>query len=230
MAFIIAVDGPAGSGKSTTCKQVAKALNLAYIDTGAMYRAVTRLALDLRLTEDNQADALLKVASETPLNIDTMQRVFLGGREVTNEIRLPEVNALVSKISARLPIRELLIQKQRQMGSGGRVIADGRDVGTNVFPQANLKIFLVASAAERATRRHAEQQEKGILHSFEETLRDIEQRDKLDSEREHAPLRKASDALEINTDKLSVAEVVAKIVALAKACGFVLEQSAGSKQ
>lgn len=213
MKKIIAIDGPAGAGKSTVAKQLAKDLNYLYIDTGAMYRTVA-----LKAIEDGvdfaDAAALTKIAAEMVIDLKSTPEdyyVYMDGRDVSSDIRLPEVGAAASPVSAVAGVREHLVAQQRRLAAAGNVIMDGRDIGTVVLPNADLKIFLTASIEERAKRRFLELQAKGIDTDLDTVQRDIAERDYRDSHREHSPLRQAEDAVLLNTDNLSVAEVLAKI-------------------
>jgi cytidylate kinase len=215
--IIIALDGPAGSGKSTTARRVAEALGYVYIDTGAMYRAITLAALreDRAITDADMAAAANEYHLEL-VTAPTGQRTYLGREDVTDEIRSPEVTRLVSSVSALASVREALTRRQREMGKNGGVVMDGRDIGTVVFPEAELKIFLVASLQERARRRLAELGDQLFPMSLEEMERQISERDKQDSERLVSPLRKASDAVEIDTSNLSMEEQTDIILRLAE--------------
>ncbi len=208
--FIIALDGPAGSGKSTIAKIISKRMNLTYLDTGAMYRMVALYVKENRIDDYS--------AIETHFNNIDMdivgERFFLNGRDVSEEIRTPEVTKIVSPISAIKCVREKLVKRQREISEGKSVILDGRDIGTVVFPNADLKIFLVASSEERAKRRLEEYQKKGIAQNFSDVLADIKQRDYIDMTRKESPLKKADDAIEIDTTKLSIDEVVDNILDL----------------
>ncbi|MBS7576213.1 MULTISPECIES: (d)CMP kinase [unclassified Enterococcus] len=214
--IIIAIDGPASSGKSTVAKIIAKKLNLIYLDTGAMYRAVTFLALKHQLESPL---AILKLIKEQPIsfqNTSDGQLVFLGDQEVTQVIRENEVTKAVSKYAAMKEIRTALVDLQRQYADQGGVIMDGRDIGTVVLPQADLKIFLVASVDERAKRRYQENIEKGIATDFETLKADIAKRDELDSTRAESPLKQADDAILLDTTGLNIEQVVSEIESLAK--------------
>jgi pantoate ligase/cytidylate kinase len=217
---IIAIDGPAGAGKSTVTRQVAQQLGLLYLDTGAMYRAVTWLVIESGLAvNDEQAIANLVQNVNIdliPANLPQLPtKVYINGKEVTEAIRTPEVTANVSTIAAQASVREKLVKQQQRWREKGGVIAEGRDIGTNVFPDAELKIFLTASSQERAKRRWQELQTQGYQDvNLEQLARDIEARDKKDSDRAIAPLKKATDAVEIVTDGLTIEEVTGKIIQL----------------
>jgi len=217
---IVAIDGPAGAGKSTVTRRIAKTLGLMYLDTGAMYRAVTWQVMQAGIElEDEPAIAELVSQSQISLTTDDTNgaavRVWLDGEEVTQAIRSPEVTANVSAIAAQPAVRRELVKQQQSWGSKGGIVAEGRDIGTHVFPDAELKIFLTASVQERARRRQQDLEQQGFQHvSLAELERDIQQRDLRDSTRTFAPLRKAADAIEINTDGLSITQVTEKIVSL----------------
>jgi CMP/dCMP kinase len=213
--IIIAIDGPAGSGKSTTAKIVAEKLGYIYIDTGAMYRAVTLACIE-RNTEitDNEVN---KVVDDIKIELKQSnigQRTYLNGRDVSDDIRRPDVTKLVSPVSAMAYVREKMVEQQREMGHKGGVVMDGRDIGTVVFPQAELKIFLIASIEARANRRLKELQHKGFDNSVEEIMSQIVARDNYDSSREISPLRKADDAIEIDTSNITIKQQTAKILYL----------------
>jgi CMP/dCMP kinase len=213
--LIIAIDGPSGAGKSTLAKRLARELGFIYLDTGAMYRA---LALKvLRQGVDLADDARLARLVES-IEIDLQENngtleVLLDGINVADEIRTPEVSQLASKVSALKIVRARMLDLQRRMGQHGRVVAEGRDIGTVVFPNAEMKIFLDASAEERARRRHAELRAAGRPADLSETLREMEERDKRDSERDLAPLRMADDALRIDSSNASADSVAAQVLA-----------------
>jgi cytidylate kinase len=217
--MIIAIDGPAGSGKSTIAREVAKKLGMRYLDTGAMYRAVTLLALEAGLVPHRLAEAGA-VAGQANLRLegrpDDLSRVFVGGREVTDEIRGREVSQNVSAVSADPGVRAVLTRRQREEAARGDVVLEGRDMGTVVVPGAEVKVFLTASIEERARRRQAQLQAQGRSQPLEELISDITKRDALDSERAVAPLRKAHDAIEIDTTRMTITEVVAAVCALAE--------------
>ncbi len=219
--IIIALDGPAGSGKSTTARRVAEALHYIYIDTGAMYRAITLAALREERSLTNSD--LMPIVKEYRLELTTTpdgQRTILGREDVTNEIRSPEVTKLVSAVSALPSVREAMTKRQREMGQNGGVVMDGRDIGTVVFPEAELKVFLIASLEERAKRRLAELTgTDGGSHAItlEEMCHQIHERDKQDTERLVSPLRKAADAVEIDTSQLSIDQQTEQIITLAQA-------------
>ena len=213
--LIIAIDGPSGAGKSTLAKRLAKELGFIYVDTGAMYRA---LALKvLREGVDLADDAsMARLIGSTTIDLRPAEgalQVLLDGADVAAEIRTPQVSQMASKASALGAVRARLLELQRDMARRGSIVAEGRDIGTVVFPQAEVKIFLQASAAERARRRFAELQGAGQSVDLTETLREIEERDKRDSERDLAPLRQADDALMIDSSSFDADQVTARVLA-----------------
>ena len=214
---IIAIDGPAGSGKSTISKLVAKDLDLIYLDTGAMYRLVTLKALKMGILDGNLEDLDKINELLDNLEIDIREDGFyLDGVDVSEEIRKPIVSENVSKIAAIKEVRIKMVDLQRKFSKAKNVILDGRDIGTVVFPNADLKVFLVADARERANRRYKELTEKGENVSLEEIYQNILMRDKIDSTREEAPLKKAEDAIEVDTTSKSIDEVKEEILNLYK--------------
>jgi pantoate ligase/cytidylate kinase len=216
---LIAIDGPAGAGKSSVARAVAAQLQLLYLDTGAMYRAITWLALQRGIPLDD-AEQLTQLAAQTQLTLqsgpsaDEPTRIWADGEEVTQAIRSPEVTRWVSQVAAVPGVRQELVKRQRLIGRDGGAVLEGRDIGTHVFPDAELKVFLTASVGERAQRRQHQLQAQGQVVSLEELKAQIEQRDRRDSERLISPLRPAPDAILIDTDHLSQAEVEDKIVRL----------------
>lgn len=217
--MVLAIDGPAGAGKSTISRLVAERFGWTYLDTGAMYRAVTLLALEQGLSPDD-GDALGQLARNAEIGFQPgpggVPRVFAGCREVTAEIRSPEVTAAVSEVSAHASVRTAMVERQRAAGGAGDVVVDGRDIGTVVFPGAEVKIFLTASVAERARRRRLEMQEKGITVGQEQMERDISARDDYDSSRAVAPLKAANDAVLLDTTELGIEQVVDGVVEIVK--------------
>ena len=220
MTVIIAIDGPAGAGKSTVARQVAAALGYTYLDTGAMYRSVAWKAL--RTTADHtREEAMEDVARRlairfTPLTPDGRQQVFADDNDVTAEIRTQEVSELTSRISAFPAVRRIVVEQQRRMGVTAErgVVLEGRDIGTIVFPDANLKVFLTASPEERARRRVAELRACGLEADYVQTLADQIARDTRDTQRPDSPLAAAPDAVALSTDGLTIPEVVDRILAL----------------
>ena len=213
MKKIIAIDGPAGAGKSTVSKIIAAKLNYTYIDTGAMYRAVGWKFL--QTGKIFSEEILQEIVEKIDIKLDDKAKVFVDDFEVTKEIRTPEVSRLASDVSKFGFVRKKLTELQRKMAEVGKVIMDGRDIGTQVLPNADLKIFLTASLEERARRRFEELQEKNSDANFEKIKQEIFLRDKQDSEREIAPLKQADDAILLDTTNLSIEEVANKILELA---------------
>ena len=203
--FRVAIDGPSGAGKSTIAKSVAKLLNIDYIDTGAMYRAVGYKMQTNGITVED-TDAIERMLKDTDIDFVNGD-IILDGKIVNDKIRTSKISQMASACSALPMVRQKLVEIQRLMGTKKSVIMDGRDIGTNVLKDAEYKFFLTASAAERADRRHKELLQKGESISFAEVLKDIEARDHNDSTRKLNPLRKAEDALEIDTTGLSIEEV-----------------------
>ena len=213
----IAVDGPSGAGKSTVAKAVAQKLGLEYIDTGAMYRAIGYGMHERHITcDEKDRDKLIDFLNTAQVNFKG-GHVCLNGEDIADRIRTPEISKIASDCSALPPVRAKLVNEQREMGKTVSVIMDGRDIGTNVFPDAELKIFLTASAEERARRRLLELQTKGeTQHTFEEILADMKQRDYNDSHRALNPLCQADDAILVDTTDMNEQEVVEAILKLAK--------------
>lgn len=210
----VAIDGPASSGKSTVAKIIAKRFNYVYVDTGAMYRSVTLAALDRGISLDDN-ESLTKLANQINISFlpsETGQRVFLDQKDVTREIRTARVANNVSTVAAVAGVRKALVKAQRALAKNGGVVMDGRDIGTTVLPNAAVKIFLVASAHERAVRRYKENIHKGIdTAPLDELQRQIELRDKKDSTRKVSPLTKAADATEVDSTSMSIDQVVETI-------------------
>lgn len=202
--IIIAIDGPAGSGKSTAAKNIAQKLGFTYLDTGAMYRAITFLALRNGITEDTSA--VIEMARQINLKLrfeNGVTRVFVNDEEVTEQIRSADVNAKVSDISKIPEVRTELVMIQKKLGNEGNIVAEGRDVTTVVFPNADLKIFLTATIDVRTKRRLREFQEKNFDITYDEVKENLERRDRIDSGREVSPLRKAEDAIEFDNSALT---------------------------
>ena len=213
--MIIAIDGPSGAGKSTLAKRLAKELGFIYVDTGAMYRALALKVLreGVDLADDASMARLIGSTTIDLRQVEGALQVLLDGADVAAEIRTPQVSQMASKASALGAVRARLLELQRDMARRGSIVAEGRDIGTVVFPQAEVKIFLQASAAERARRRFAELQGAGQSVDLTETLREIEERDKRDSERDLAPLLQADDALMIDSSSLDADQVTARVLA-----------------
>lgn len=207
----IAIDGPAGAGKSSVAKILAKDLGYTYLDTGAMYRAVTYAALSRGLTEKKDIIAMAEGLSMKVAPGDPSMRVFLNEKEVTEFLRTPEVSAAVSAVSAIPEIRTLMVDLQRKLSAAGGTVLDGRDIGTVVLPQADVKIFLTASPRTRAVRRYKEMCEKNPGITVDEIEADIKARDLQDSTREASPLREAEDAVHVDNSDLTLAETAAVI-------------------
>lgn len=214
----IAIDGPAGAGKSTIAKIVAENLGYTYIDTGAMYRAVTYKALkqNIELSDANSLEAMLLKTSIVLKPSPKGQLVFVDGEDVTQLIRSNEVTANVSEVAAHANIREILVAKQQELAANGGIVMDGRDIATHVLKDAELKIFMSASVEERARRRFIDNEKRGIPSTIEKLKEEIALRDKLDSEREASPLIQAEDAIYLDTTELSIEEAANEILNLAK--------------
>ncbi|MDX8364833.1 (d)CMP kinase [Cytobacillus sp. IB215665] len=214
----IAIDGPAAAGKSTVAKIIAEQLSYVYIDTGAMYRTITYNALLNELNLDDEK-ALIHLLKDTDIQLKPSkdgQIVFMNGKNVTEEIRKDDISNQVSIVAKHKLVREEMVLRQQRFAQNGGVVMDGRDIGTHVLPDAEVKVFLLASVEERAKRRHEENINKGYDSNIEQIMNDIELRDKLDSEREIAPLKKAPDAIEIDTTSYSILEVVNMIMDIVK--------------
>jgi len=217
--MIVAIDGPAGSGKSTVARGLARRLGVTYLDSGALYRAVTLAALERGLDLDD-GDALGRLAEGLDIDLREREhdnvRVLLDGRDVSEEIRTPAVTGASSTVAAHQEVRRALLRKQRELISSGDWVVEGRDIGTVVAPDAAIKVFLTADPAERARRRAAELRRRGIEADADDVHRAIEQRDRLDSTRSAAPLRRADDAIEIDTTGLDAEQVIERVAALAQ--------------
>ena len=212
--MIVAIDGPSGAGKSTIAKIVAKTVGFSCLDTGAMFRSIAVLALKKGISLDDDA-ALGALATENEItftfddNEERTQHVFIAGKEVTSAIRTAEVDKAVSPVSAAPSVRAALLEQQRRIGNAGNYVVEGRDIGTTVFPQAEVKIFLTASAEERARRRVSQNEARGIGSvDYEEVLADIIRRDQADSTRAVSPLRQAEDAYLLDSSDLTIDQVV----------------------
>jgi len=213
--LVVAIDGPAGAGKSTVAQLAAKQLGYTYIDTGAMYRAVAWKTL--QQGQEVTDELILEVVKNIDVNLqyaDGKTKVTVDGTDVSAAIRTPEVSGIVSQVAALGPVRVKMVDLQRKMAERGGVLMDGRDIATNVLPNADVKIFLTASIEERAQRRWKELQQKGYDMTLEKLQQDIAARDKADSEREISPLVQAEDATLLDTTGLSIDEVVARILSM----------------
>lgn len=209
----IAIDGPASSGKSTVAKILANDYGFIYTDTGAMYRSVTLMAIKAGVAFTDE-DALVQLIHENAISFkqtDQGQLVFINDNNVTEDIRQPEVTNNVSEVSAHEAVRRELVKKQQEIAKASGVVMDGRDIGTAVLPNAEVKIFLVASVIERAERRYKENQSKGIMTDFQTLKEEIEHRDLLDSTRKISPLKKAADAELLDTTGMTIQQVVTSI-------------------
>ena len=216
--LIIAIDGPVGSGKSTLARRVAELMGYVYIDTGAMYRALALKALRRGISLD-ATDQLVALARETRIDLrpqDGAQRVFLDTEDVTTAIRTPEVSQAASKVAVVPGVRQVLVAEQRRAGEQGGVVMEGRDIGSVVFPDAGLKIFLTASPEVRAERRWREHQQKGEAIDLARTLEEIRERDQRDRERSTSPLVRAPDAVVVDSTAMEPEEVARLVVMLAK--------------
>ncbi len=217
MGFIVAVDGTAGSGKGTITKIIANKLNLISIDTGAMYRCVTLECINknIQYTEIEKIKEILKDINIELRKENEEQLVFLNGEDVTKEIRTPEVDSLVARFAAIKEVRDKITPIQRKMGENANIIMEGRDIGTVVFPNADVKVFLDCSVEERARRRYNQDLEKGIETTYEEVLESIKERHKLETERKIAPLVQATDAVYIDSTGMTIdeeADAVIKVI------------------
>ena len=216
--FAIAIDGPAGSGKSTAAKETAKRLGMVYVDTGAMYRTVALACMRAGVSVSDEA-AALSVLNRIDMRIEPEQggqRIFLDGKDVTAEIRTPEIGKGASEVAAFRKVRERLVEIQQELARKYPVVMDGRDIGTVVLPDAELKIYLDAGVEERARRRQGELREQGKTEELSEVMEKIRQRDEADKTREHSPLRMANDAILLDSTGMSAEEVVQAILAEAE--------------
>ncbi|PYZ98443.1 cytidylate kinase [Alteribacter lacisalsi] len=210
----IAIDGPAGAGKSTVAREVASRLGFVYIDTGAMYRALTYEALRHQADVHNE-EAVMNLLKQMQITLGSEADtglVLVNGKDVTEEIRFSEVTGNVSYIARHEQVRMEMVRKQQELAKANRTVMDGRDIGTAVLPEAEVKIFLTASVEERARRRHEEQLQKGMPSDYESLITEIAERDRIDSEREVAPLRKAEDAIEVDSTNMTAEEVIESIL------------------
>ena len=214
MSYVVAIDGPAGTGKGTIAKIVAERLNLIYIDTGAMYRAVCVKALNNGIEPDEiqNVENILKNISIKLNRVNGKQQILLDGEDVTEQIRTPKVDSYVAKFAAIKQVREKMTPLQREMKSQGNIIMEGRDITTVVFPNAEVKIYLDATVEERAKRRYKQNIEKGIDCTYEEVLKSIKERHILETTRKIAPLKQAEDAVYLDTTELSIEEVVQRVI------------------
>ena len=213
---VIAIDGPAGSGKSTTARLLAAALGYQYLDTGAMYRALTWLALKHNVSPSDEAK-LTVLAKSVAIEFEThedVNQVSINGEDVTDDIRSPEVTQHVSEVSAHKGVREAMVAKQRKLGKRGSIVAEGRDTTTVVFTEADFKFYMDASVEVRAQRRLIDMAKLGVSTNLEEQVRDIERRDALDSGRQNSPLRRARDAYVVDTSNMTIEEQVEHIISL----------------
>lgn len=217
--YSVAVDGPSGAGKSTLSKAVAGELGILYVDTGAIYRTIGYYVFEKGI-DPKDAPAVNAILPELDIQMrygdDGLQRMYLNGQDVTTQIRLPQISMYASAVSAIPEVREFLLEMQRELARRSSVIMDGRDIGTVVLPDADVKIFLTAEAEVRAQRRAKELAERGTPTPFEEVLRDIQQRDYNDSHRAAAPLRQAEDAVLVDTSELTFAESQQKLTEIIK--------------
>ena len=216
MGFNIAIDGPAGAGKSTIAKRVAKELSFIYVDTGAMYRAVALYLIKNGISPEDEA-GLLRACGQIHISIEYEngeQQVILNGENVTGQLRNEEVGNMASAAAAKPCVRETLLTLQRDLAVKADVLMDGRDIGTNILPDAQLKIYLTASVETRAGRRFRELQEKGEACRLEAIAKDIEERDRKDMSRETAPLKMAEDAVLVDSSEMDIEEVAARIISL----------------
>jgi cytidylate kinase len=219
----IAIDGPAGAGKTTIAREVARRLGYKYIDTGAMYRAVAWKSLQLGIPLSDE-DAIVRMTGEMSIDFSTADesRIFVDGKDVSAAVRTPEVTWLSSPVSAISGVRQHLVAQQRRLAEGGGVVMEGRDIGSVVLPDADVKVFLTASIEERAKRRHAEVSAGGAEVDLEKLKRDIAERDKRDRTRADSPLIQAPGAVVVDTDGLTIEQVVERILAL---CGAAITEA-----
>lgn len=209
----IAIDGPAAAGKSTVAKKVAEKLHYVYIDTGAMYRSLTYKVLQDNIDMKDE-NAVLNLLKKTNILLDQHFDVYVNNEKITAEIRTSDVTDHVSLIASYPSVREEMVTRQQKLATDRGVVMDGRDIGTRVLPDAEVKVFLIASVEERAKRRHEENVTKHLPSNFEQIKLDIEKRDRMDTERTASPLKKADDAIEIDTTSLTIEDVVNKILSL----------------
>jgi len=214
--FAIAIDGPAGAGKSTIAKMIAKDLNIIYVDTGAMYRAVALYCINhgIKCVDKESVEKVLEQINIKIQYIDNAQRILLNNEDVTEKIRTQEISQGASDVATLQAVRIKMVELQRELAKSASVVMDGRDIGTHVLPNADLKIFLTASVEERASRRYKELIQNGIECNLSKIKEEIEARDKNDSCRECSPLKKAEDAIEVDTTGKTIQEVVDRIISL----------------
>lgn len=215
---MIAIDGPAGSGKSTSARILAARLGYQYLDTGAMYRALTWFAIQNGVAPSD-GSRLAVLARSVEITFETREdinRVSINGRDVTSEIRSPMVTELVSEVSAHPGVRQAMVEKQREIGASGEIVAEGRDTTTVVFPDADVKVYLDCNVTTRAQRRLIDMARLGVSTTLQEQIAEIERRDKHDSERKHSPLTKSRDAYFVDTTNTTIEEQVQRVLALLK--------------
>ena len=222
MSFVVAIDGPAGSGKGTITQLVGEELDLINIDTGATYRCVALETLNKSISIEDK-EKIVKLLDNIDIefrNTDEGKKVYLNGNDVTSQIRSKEVSQIVSQVSSIKEVRYKMVDLQRRLAEGKNVIMEGRDIGTYVFPNANVKIYLDASAEERANRRFKQNQEAGIEMSYEEILQNIKMRDEIDKNKEMGALKQAEDAVYVDSTYLTIEQVKNKIVEIIKEKGY----------
>ena len=224
MNYSIAIDGPAGAGKSTVAKEIAKRLGFIYIDTGAMYRAFGLYYLNngLSLDDEELVNSKVSLVKIEMKNIDGENKIYLNNEDISLDIRTEEASRGASKVSVYTHVREKMVELQQEMALKNSVVMDGRDIGTVVLPNANLKVYLTASVEERAKRRYLEQTKKGMKVNLEDIKKDIEERDYRDMNRSVSPLKQASDAILIDTTNMEIEDVINKILNLCKDRGIEL--------
>jgi len=214
--LIIAIDGPSGAGKSTLSKALADSLHYTNIDTGAMFRAVALQTMrqSIDLNDEQQIEAMCRSIDIRFDRSGTEERILLNGEDVSAAIRTPDVSLLTAQVAALPVVRKTLLNLQRQMGENGGVVLEGRDIGSVVFPDAEVKFFLSATAQQRGKRRYLELKAKGIEVDLDQTIAEVEARDLADSSRQHAPLLRAADAIDIDSTSMSISEVLSKMLGI----------------